>query len=231
MEHLDTRQIIAAALGRVREKMFKANTIEKLMSEKVEDYILIEELPMPVRIGMKTIYIGNFTLQNEHEFFLSFAKLMACVGLKHITMDLLANGMNLYGYMAINKKLYRKMLELIGKTILKHQKYYHEATDRNYRLSKCSLSYFKKHITKEKLLQIFKLMHLYNWDAEKKNFKLLMGSLNSQAGTETYIYSWLRNLAGLMGKFSERQSINVDWWCDEQQNEQEQEAEQKSEVA
>jgi len=55
----------------------------------------------------------------------------------------------------------------------------------------------------EKLIQICMIIYQYNFDAEKKNWQILfhrMGDGSSQL-TETYMYSWLRNLVGLTGAF------------------------------
>lgn len=181
------------------------------MRDKVEDYVLLEELPLPIKVGEKTIYVGNFTMKNEYDFFRDYAMLMSTLGMKHLTIETLNDGLSIYRYMMVNKKLFKQLLKLIGKVILKHQKYYHEATERLYPLPKCSLRYFVKNITKEKLLQIMKLIYLFNWDAEKKNFKLLVESSNIRAATETFMYSWLVNLVGVTGNFSQLQSPRPDW--------------------
>jgi hypothetical protein len=35
--------------------------------------------------------------------------------------------------------------------------------------------------------------------------------------SETYMYSWLQNLAGMTGAFVNYQKINVDYWSEEQE--------------
>ena len=45
------------------------NNINRLMTDKVNDYILIEEQPLPIQIGNKTIFVGNLTLENNYMFF------------------------------------------------------------------------------------------------------------------------------------------------------------------
>ena len=57
------------------------------------------------------------------------------------------------------------------------------------------------HSCTEILMQIIELIYLYNFDAEKKNFQILLRDKNTISLTETYMYNWLQNLPGVTGKF------------------------------
>jgi hypothetical protein len=69
------------------------------------------------------------------------------------------------------------------------------------------------------------LIYLYNFDAEKKNFKIIVGKMvkenpGSSQVLETYMSFWLQNLTGLTGKFQLSQLTNVDYWSDAAENEE-----------
>jgi len=72
----------------VRKKVSKllmgCHNVDKMMTDKVNDYILIEEQPLPIDIGKHTIYIGNFTLDNNFKFWEVYGKLLATIGMKFI---------------------------------------------------------------------------------------------------------------------------------------------------
>jgi hypothetical protein len=114
------------------------------------------------------------------------------------------------------------LCKLIHKTIIKQQAHYipkagESRKERKWR--NCSLRYFKKHITIEKLMQICMLVYLFNFEAEKKNLSVLLGKVVKGQGEkqamETHMYSWLQNLAGLKGNFLLAQLPNTDYWYDE----------------
>ena len=201
------------------------HNVDKMMTDKVNDYILIEEQPLPIDIGKHTIYIGNFTLDNNFKFWEVYGKLLATIGMKFINFELIGDTSELYKAIFKYKKLYKGLIKIIGKTILKQQAYYLDQFKNRKELkwTNCTYNYFKKNMTIEKLLQICKLVHLYNFDAEKKNFKILLGSMNlgknEKQLMETYMYNWFQNLTGLTGKFQLSQLTNVDYWQDESQRE------------
>jgi flagellar capping protein FliD len=78
------------------------------------------------------------------------------------------------------------------------------------KIPKMSYRYFSRHVSVEKLAQIVFLMYQYNFDAEKKNFKILADKMGIKQSTQTYIYSWLKNLPGLTGGFVKPQSTSLD---------------------
>lgn len=69
--------------------------------------------------------------------------------------------------------------------------------------------YFSEHVSKETLIQICLLVYLYNFDSvQKKNLSLLLEKMsgegkNATHRSRTYIWSWLKNLAGLREKYTE----------------------------
>ena len=75
----------------------------------------------------------------------------------------------------------------------------------------CSLRYFKKHINKEKLIEICYLSYFYNFDAEKKNCQVVLEKMCMKALAETHMYSWLQNLAGVTGKSIFAQAPSIDY--------------------
>lgn len=205
--------------------LMSGNSIDRLMTDKVNDYILIEEQPLPIEIGDKVIYIGNFTLDNNFKFWDTYGKLLANIGMKHINFELIGNTAELFKALYVHKKLYKGLVKLIGKTILKQQAYYLDQFKNRQEIKwkNCTWSYFKKNVTMEKLLQICKLVHLYNFDAEKKNLKILLGNMAAEEeekkAMETYMYNWLQNLPGAIGKFQLSLLTNVDYWSDVSQRE------------
>jgi predicted DNA-binding transcriptional regulator AlpA len=203
---------------KIEDMTHEANCIDRLMREKVDDYILVDEVPMPIQIGSKTIWIGSFTIDNQYTFFNDYPKILASIGADIVNFEMLCDGGELYKYLTMHKKLYKKMIKLIGKTILKQQDYWQNARkdDKKYKLTKCSTRYFRKHVTIEKLIQICYLIYLYNFDSEKKNLQIILGRMDKTHLTEMYMYGWLKNLAGLTGKFQRSQLINVDYWDNEE---------------
>jgi len=81
-------------LKSVREKwnkFFLGNTfnVDKLMTDKVNDYILLEEQPLPIAVGDKIIYVGNFTYDNEEKFFNMWCALLGALSSRIINMELM----------------------------------------------------------------------------------------------------------------------------------------------
>jgi hypothetical protein len=101
---------------------------------------------------------------------------------------------------------------LIHKTLVKQQWYYYETGEEKViQWKNVSVRWVMKYMTTEKLLQICKLIYIYNFDAEKKNLQILLGATGSQELAEMYMYSWLQNLTGLTGKFLEAQALDIDY--------------------
>jgi hypothetical protein len=200
----------------INDLFLSTNSINKIMTDKVNDYILIEEQPLPIRVGTKTIYVGNFTLDNSDKFWIEYGNLLAFIGVKFFNFDLLSDAKQLMHCLKVHKKFKKKLIKLIGKTILKQQGYYldtfKERTHREWQ--NCSMRYFKKNMTYEKLLQICFLIYQYNFDAEKKNWAILAEKMVPEQLMETYMYFWLQNLSGLTGKFQLAQLPNLDYWQD-----------------
>ncbi len=203
--------------------------IDKLMKDKVDDLILIEELPFPVRIHKKIIYIGNFTLTNEHKFFQGWAEILGLLTAKIVNMklsddrrkellekidfEMLKSEKTMLEFIWKDTFFQKQLLKLIGKTLLKQQAYFLPESGKERKLIKwrnCSIRYFAKWITKEKLLQICKGIHLYNFDAVKKNSKVMAENLKIKPELETYMYGWLQNCPGMNGKFLAALAPNID---------------------
>lgn len=185
--------------------MGEKQTIDRLLQDKVDDYIIVRELPLPVTIGEKTIYVGTFTLETQDVFFKEYATLLAAVGARHagleLGVDFLKNGGSLYQILSTDKVIRRLIERLIQKTILKKQDFVDPATGKKYSLPKCSLGYFRKNVTIDGLMQICLIIYLYNFDATRRSLNILMGEMGAKTTSETFMWSWLRNLAGLSGNF------------------------------
>lgn len=206
---------------KIREKIYerigKINTIDTLMKNKVAPYVILDELPLPIQIGEKVIYVGNLNLKNEDFFFTGFAKILGNLGLQHLFMELLSDGMKLMEYLKINRKLMKDLSNLIGRVLLNQQIWYYVKKDKAYKLNKCSLSYFKNNLTKEKLIQMVFLIYLYNYDSLGKSLALIINKMDARAISQTYMYTWLENLAGVSGSFLSDQLPNLDWYNKEAQ--------------
>jgi hypothetical protein len=205
-------------------------TIDKLMRDKMADFVLIEERPQMIRIYEKFLYVGNFTLQTEQSFFQEWAKILGLLKakianmelsdtrktelLKDVDFDMLANGKSMLRFIWKDKWLNKKLMKLIKNTLLKQQAYYLPLNAKDRKKIKwinCSYRYFKKYVSKENLLQICALIYYYNFDAVKKNLKILVEKMNIKQQTETYMYSWLENMAGVHGKFLLAQAPSIDY--------------------
>jgi hypothetical protein len=197
------------------DKITNVNSIDKLMADKVNPYVVMDELPCPVQLGGKIMYVGNLNLANEDYFFKKWASILGNLNLQHMFMSLLSDGMELMKYMKIHSKLRKELTKLVGKTLLKQQKWYYERTGKMYKLNKFSMRYFKNHCTKEKLIQIVFLLWTYNYDAQGKSIALVLNKMGAGAMSETYMYSWLVNLDGATGKFLLSQLPDLEWFNNE----------------
>ena len=238
-------------IKKIREKynafIMNSNNIDRLMTDKVDDYIIIEEQPLPIVVGEKIIYIGNFTFNTEHTFFHKWAKVISLLCSKIINMELtterkkellekadfhlLANGKWMLEFLWQDKWLFNKICKLIKQTVLKQQGYY--LTKNKLRKERswtnCSYRYFKKNITKEGLIQICWLVYFYNFDSQKKSLKVLADKVNMNALVETYIPFWLQNLNGLTGKFLNAQVKNIDYYFKDKESKEASQQEEKNE--
>lgn len=212
----------------VNNWMLQKKSIDTLMTRKVEDYELIQEQPLPVRVGKKTIFVGNFTLENEETFFTQWSKLVGLLTAQILDWDIsdarkkellgkndftqLKDGTVMLEFVMRSKWYWKELVKLLGKTLLKQQAYFIDLND-NRTLEKwdnCSYGYFRKNITKETLIQICYLIYFFNFDGVKKNLRFLAEKLNMSRLTETYTYFWLRNCPGLQGKYVSAQAPSPD---------------------
>ena len=209
----------------INDWLLGKSLINKLMTDKVNDFVLIEEQPLPIPIGNKIIYIGSLTLENNYKFWEEYGKILANIGLKFINFDLLSDGENLYKALMLHKKLYKELCKLIKKTILKQQSYYlnNKKERKKIEWTNCSYRYFKKHITIEKLIQICFSIYVYNFDAEKKNLKIILEKMDKKELMEVYMYFWLQNCDGLIGRFSAAHITKPASWSQDGQNKTEME--------
>lgn len=200
---------------KVNDLLSGSQNIEKLMSDKVEDYILLEEQPMPIIIGDRTIFIGNFTWETEQSFFEKWAKIISLLGARIINYELsdarrkellekadfhlLGNAKYMLEFIMFDKWLFKQLCKLIDRHVLKQQRKYLVNNDivKTLRWKNCSLRYFKKHITKEKLLQICYLIFFFNFTACRQNVTVLLDHMNMKSLGGTYMYNWLKNLRGV----------------------------------
>lgn len=227
MQYDEYKGIIKKMRDKINKVLSGAMSIDKLMKDKVEDYILIDEQPLPITVGNRTIFVGNMTYKNEHLFFNKWAEVVAAMGARIVNMqlaedrrkelfenasfDLLAEGKWMYEFLTMDTWLFDKLCELIDKTILRQQAYYLTSARERKRIrwKNCSLRYFKKYITKEKLIQICYLVYFYNFDSVKKNIQILVDKMCMKDLAGTYMYTWLQNLAGATGKFAAAQAPSI----------------------
>jgi hypothetical protein len=218
-EVYNSQKSIAHYLRESIHKLFdRWNNIDRLMSDKVEDMILIEEIPLSIKLGDKTILVGNLNWDNENKFFRDWAKILSLILAKkynfEIGMDLLQDSLKLKQVLNTHTKIKRKLKNLICNTVLKQQQFYYDILKDKIKVIKwkpCSFRYFKKWVSTEIIMQICKAIHLYNFDAVKKNLSILAGSLGLHQHVENYMYHWLRNSGGLMGKFVAAQAPSIDY--------------------
>jgi hypothetical protein len=129
-----------------------------------------------------------------------------------LNFDLLNNSENLYKALKLHDTLFKNICKTLYRTIIKQQGcFYNNGEKKLIKWKNCSLRWFIKNMTTEKLLQICKLVYIYNFDAEKKNLQILLQSTRSQELGEMYIYSWLQNLTGLKGSFGNAQAPSIDY--------------------
>ena len=88
MEYGDQKKIFTTVKNKINEWLGGRNTIDRLMKDKIDDFYLSEEQPIPIRIGNKTIYVGNMVYQNYKYFLIQFAKIMSNIGVQIINMDI-----------------------------------------------------------------------------------------------------------------------------------------------
>jgi hypothetical protein len=198
----------------MQEYLFEKPSIDKLLKNKVDDYIILREIPLPVIIGEKKIYVGTFALETQDIFFTEYTKLIALIAARHAGLELgiklLANGKSLYPLIIKDMLVRTFIYRLINKTILKKQNYVDPITNKVYKIKKVSLGYFKKHVTIEGVIQILMLAYIYNFDATKRSLNIIMGEMGASQVSEVCLSTWLANLAGLSGNFLKDQSMSLD---------------------
>jgi hypothetical protein len=197
---------------KVYEHMRNVNSVDKLMKDKLDPYILLDELPCPIQVGNKTIFVGNLNLNNEDYYFRNYAKILANYGLQNLFMDLMSNGLELMKYMKIHQGLRKELTKLVAKTLLKQQKFYYLKDKKEYKLNKCSMRYFKNYMNKEKLIQAVFLIYTFNYDSTKKSLALVANKMGVGAISETFMYNWLENCPGVNGSFLINQLPNLEWF-------------------
>lgn len=202
---------------KIQDRFGQVNSIDKLMKDKLSPYVIMDELPLPIQIGEKVLYIGNLNLKNEDYYFKNFITLLATLGLENMIIDLMQDGMKLMQYLKMHGALRKNLTRLIIKILLKQQKWYYPKNDKTYKLNKCSYKYIENRLTKEKLIQIIFLIYTYNYDSLGKSLALILNKMGAKETSQTYMYTWLQNAAGVTGSFMIDQSQNYDWYNKEQQ--------------
>lgn len=216
----------------------QTNNISRLMTDKLDDFVLLQEAPFPVIVGNKIIYIGTFNYDTELKFFKKWSAILSNLAARIIKMDLanerrkellekgdfflLANGKYLKEFLLMDKRLKKDMCRLLRDTVLKQQMYVMLENQDKREIIKwrnCSYRYFKKWITSELLIQMAYMVYMYNFDSQKKSLKVIMARFNLKSLEETYIPFWLKNLPGLIGKFEHVQVPSIDAYSKEQENE------------
>jgi hypothetical protein len=211
----------AEAYTGIKKKVYEfwnnIQSIDKLLKDKVDPYVIIQEYPCPIAIGSQVWWVGTFSMQNEAEFFREWAEILSRVGLQHLFLDLLKDGLELYKYMKLYDKVQKELLKLLYNILKKQQYFYCESNNKLYKTNKVSWRYFKKYITKEAIMQICFIIYTYNYDASKNSLTLIARRSALGEMSETCMYSWLQNCTGLTGKFLIDQLPSYDWYNPEQQ--------------
>ena len=101
-----------------------ANSIDKLMSDKLDDYLIVEDLPLPVKIGAKTIFIGNLTRQTYRNFLRKYAECMSLLGCEKLNIMMLSDHNELKKFLIIDSQLEKRFIKIIKEIVLKEQDYY-----------------------------------------------------------------------------------------------------------
>lgn len=229
LEYDKYKESMTKIRNKVNEILTGGNNIDKLMKDKIEDYILIEEQSLPIQIGDRTIFVGNFTYKNEQKFFNRWAKIMSAMNARIVNFELaeerrkellekasfhlLAEGKWMLEFLMIDNWLFKQLCVLIDKYILRQQAYYlnNEQVRKKLKWKNCSRRYFEKYVTKEKLIQICFLIYFFNFDAEKKNIQVVLEKMCMKSLAETYMYSWLSGLGGTTGKYLAAQAPSTDY--------------------
>ena len=216
----------------VKEKFEKilmgTNCIDKLFRDHVEDYLIIKEQPQAITFpDGRILYIGNFNLHNERKFFYGWAKIIGLLVAKIVNMeistdrkrdlmdkadfDMLGNGKWMLEFLYMDGWFEKQLYKLLNKTLLKQQAYIlfdNKKIQKKWRNG--GVRWMKKYMDKESLIQTCWLIYEYNFDAVKKNLKILVEKMKMKSQTETYMYFWLQNCPGLTGKFSNAPALNID---------------------
>ena len=183
----------------IREKingfLLQRNTIDRIMTDKIDDFIIIQEQPLPIQIGEKIILVGNFTFETEQKFFTEWMQIPAILAAKHlnksIMFDMMADPVKFAAWLETDKYLFKALCKTLKHTLFKQQAYYLGPDGKRIKAqwNNCSWGYFKKNVTKEQLIQIVYLIYLYNFDSTKHNFGRLLRQNGSPCTTgELYIF-------------------------------------------
>ena len=168
--------------------------IDHLIQQQMEDYSITQEAPLRIRIGSRTLYVGHFTLDNQHRFFALFGQLLGNIGAQSVLWQAAHDRDSLNaawrGYQALLKDFHRLLrAAILNKTSSRWAGF----GGRRFFLPKLSLRYFKRVMTQEKLLQLCLLIYLYNFASVKQNIpnmrvenkrKTSFGDLYSLLATE-----------------------------------------------
>ena len=185
-------------------RFFKPSlTVDKLLREKVTELFLLDEVPTLIRIGDKAIYVGNLTLENQYAFFKAYRNILLLLDSETIDFNLLADADRFYQALMLNRRVFLAFCDLLAATVLKQQRYYFTEGDEHIKLKlkRCSVRYFRERVTVEKVLQIGQLLYLYNIDALRQNIRLLADKMQVSQVAESTMYTWLKNMRGISGRF------------------------------
>lgn len=203
-EAIDKQQL--KIRDKIQRFLLGTNCIDKFFSDRIEPFILVEELPLAFTIGKYTVYVGNLTIKNSFTFWAGWGRILAALGAEKLNFDLLADGANLYATLMRHRKIHKDLCKVLHKTICKQQGYFRDQLTGKRTLNKwknISLRYFVNNITVEKLVQMCFMVYMYNFEAEKKNLQIINFHLpkKGQQTMDTYMSYWLENMPGMTGKF------------------------------
>jgi len=164
---------------KVNEMCMGMNNVDKLMTDFVNPFILMEEQPCPIQVGERIIFVGNLTLPKVNIFWERYARILVNLSAQIVKAELsedrrkelleksnffmIANGKDVWEMINEFKWLKKDLAKLLYKTVVKQQAYYLNQKTKKRELLKwknCSFRYFWNNMTDEKLIQMIWMIYL-----------------------------------------------------------------------
>lgn len=184
---MNTEKLIKKARDKMNDMMMGMNNVDKLMTDFVNPFILMEEQPMPIQVGEHIIFVGNLTLESMNIFWERYVRILVNLSKQIVTTELsedrrkellekgnfmmIASGKDLFELLNEFRWLKKDLSKLIYKTVVKQQAYYLNQQNKKreeLKWKNCSFRYFWKNMTESKLIQMLFAIYLYNFNQKKK---------------------------------------------------------------